>query len=1092
MSLKNGLKKQTPLWCWLAVAAMAILVLPGAVAKPALDEPKPPEEKKQPMEVPTIGDSADAIRLNEDFVVTADVKPNAIIAYVNDRPVRLEDVIPSGLVVNSPEHSKFVSPQQLPMIIQSMLRQRLPYFLYDELVMQHFAATVPKQQQAIIYESLKPPFEKILKQVKSNNGFEFDEQLSKRFAREYLSIDRLEQYYFRMQIVSDYAQKLPIDSPLRAKEEIIEECRSMIDDWDLLSEPANGGAATKVVDSQPTFEGNVFGVNADLAKRLSKNEQDDIKEGLRYTVKEIHYEGNTSISTTELTKGSELKAGDKFNSFLVSEDIDRIRGLYREMNLESVEVDAVPGFSDTPGELVLVFQIDNEHDSATHGVIAEKVGDSASGNQLAKDLDVYINGQEISRRVIDLYADRVVILTQTGEGDALESGNQAAMSADVDYVIDEPSGVGLAIAVPANIDAPKEVRKSANPTVKLAWEVRESVRRRSLSADHQTPWQIMNGIEGLRRDLVIKNDGVKVNALEWIQAGPVYKGESWFEKTQHGGRAHPYSAPFCFEGHINQFLAKLAACRVPLDATFGTPDGPVTIRDMISHAKMTANDKEEVSWTLLALCRYLPSDAKWINAKGEEWNIERLVQVEIGKAVGGPSSPNGGTDGLYALAVARNEYLRSGKPLEGVWLKADEKIQKYIDVAKSQQHSDGTLSSDFFRSSKRKETFDKRLASTGHILQFLMHAVSDEQLKEDGIRRAVEATANDMLVHKKEFVSCDPLYTTTAALTTYLERVTGWSPGIVAEAGKPVEEFHLRTYNVADLVTPFGPFVGKPDLSPVVELIKTTIEPDSWSDGRGKIVSVQETLSLAIRQTTKNHEQIAKLLSQLRKDQTQIQISCQLLRITTDEQMNGLKERCNLLSVQGQDESSTSKTRHHWALLNSVRSEQIGKLLTEQKAERVSARKICMISDRGYFVDVGSPDDGTFRGFRLNVRPHLVQGGSVIRLSHSLTIGEAPKRPHLVPGASVISLSHSVTIGEAPKETGATSTESLMSSGQTLLLLLEIPQESALSKEPPELSMKRFVILLTAETMEEEEEMIEPAPPENSTPDDSLRSGGGR
>ena len=51
MSLKTGLKKQTPLWCWLAVAGLAIVVLPGAIAKttrhdepsvlvPLIDEPR--------------------------------------------------------------------------------------------------------------------------------------------------------------------------------------------------------------------------------------------------------------------------------------------------------------------------------------------------------------------------------------------------------------------------------------------------------------------------------------------------------------------------------------------------------------------------------------------------------------------------------------------------------------------------------------------------------------------------------------------------------------------------------------------------------------------------------------------------------------------------------------------------------------------------------------------------------------------------------------------------------------------------------------------------------------------------------------------
>ena len=41
MSLRTGLKKRTPLWCWLVILALACVVLPGAVAKPTADK-KPP------------------------------------------------------------------------------------------------------------------------------------------------------------------------------------------------------------------------------------------------------------------------------------------------------------------------------------------------------------------------------------------------------------------------------------------------------------------------------------------------------------------------------------------------------------------------------------------------------------------------------------------------------------------------------------------------------------------------------------------------------------------------------------------------------------------------------------------------------------------------------------------------------------------------------------------------------------------------------------------------------------------------------------------------------------------------------------------
>jgi beta-lactamase regulating signal transducer with metallopeptidase domain len=229
MSLKTNLKKQTPLWCWLAVAALAIIVLPGAVATPTLDETKSVTEVEQP-EVQTPGDSADAIRLNQDFAVTVDVKPDAVVAYVNDKPVRLADVVPSGFILNSPDHPKFVSPQKRPLMIQSMLRKHLPNVLYDELVMQHFAATVPDEQQAIVRESLKPELLNVLKKLKASERCESDAQLSERLAQEYLSIDTLEQSYIRMRVVSGYVQTLPVDSPLRAREKIVETVRSMIDD----------------------------------------------------------------------------------------------------------------------------------------------------------------------------------------------------------------------------------------------------------------------------------------------------------------------------------------------------------------------------------------------------------------------------------------------------------------------------------------------------------------------------------------------------------------------------------------------------------------------------------------------------------------------------------------------------------------------------------------------------------------------------------------------------------------------------------------------------------------------------------------------
>lgn len=310
---------------------------------------------------------------------------------------------------------------------------------------------------------------------------------------------------------------------------------------------------------------------------------------------------------------------------------------------------------------------------------------------------------------------------------------------------------------------------STDSLVQLVIDTRESQRKRLLSTDVHTPWQIMHGLLGLRRDFIISHEKQTVNGLEWIASGPRFRNEAWFERTKFGGRAHPYSVPYAFEGHVNQLLAILSMSGLPLDYEFETATGPIKMRDMLANAQKTVNDREEITWTLWALSRYLPPDAQWRNAQGELWSIERMVKLQVDKPLQG--SPCGGTHGLFALAHARNIYLRKGKPLRGVWLEAEQKIRRYTQTARMQQNSDGTLSSNFFKGREYKQDFDKRMESAGHILEFLMIALPQEELSQPWVRRAIEATCRDLMNNRHEYVSCSPLYHTVNALSTYLERV---------------------------------------------------------------------------------------------------------------------------------------------------------------------------------------------------------------------------------------------------------------------------------------------------------------------------------
>jgi beta-lactamase regulating signal transducer with metallopeptidase domain len=952
MSLKTGLKKQTPLWCWLAVAGLAIVVLPGAIAEPQSEE-KVVEAQPKEMGLPQATKVADVPEV--DVSTKTYIVGDLIERLAKEQNLSLDQARKSLLQIFEssvvPVH-RHVQGAPAP---AGILQQPLPPATISPKVAPT-ARTVPSPSTEIV--------------VLSSCTIEGDHMVVVQSAAGHATlqeyIDSVRQHGFTtFQLTARYIIGTP------------EEINSLMESLQLEKPFLKAAEGKTVPESSPSDKQSkqaTTGFCVGSTGIVSLEEARKIEELARSKPDCLSIQCpkvsamNGQIATIYVGETKPFIVGFKEN------DEPMIRTVVEGLTLLVIPKVVDKGLFQLKSAACLE-GTSEQRLIATTGRVTETPKMFTLPAITTKRLQTTVELQEDQA-----FLQSGMITTEEGKSQAFLTVLEARLivpevageAAEVDSLIGEPSGVGRAKNRHGDkTNTPQEFEQSADPTVRLAWETRERVRRRLLSTKDHTPWQIMSGIEGLRRDMLLKDVKTTVNAFEWIQSGPTYQDEPLFQKTEHGGRAHPFSKPYVFEGHINQFFSKLAACRLPLDTQFGTPDGLITIQNMIDHAKMVVNDKEEVTWTLLALCRYLPPDAKWTNAKGEEWSIERLVDVEVGKPVGGPTSPNGGTDGLYALSVAREEYLQSGKPLQGTWLKADEKIRKYIDVAKSQQNPDGMLSSDFFRSSKRKDDFDKRLASSGHLLQFLMHAVSDEQLKEDWIRRAVEATANDIQVNRKEYVSCDPLFTATEALTTYLERVTKTSIGCARRL--PMEDnsssvglnpltdgrrelpdtsaeisgddrLIVLTYNVTDLVVPIGGSDAKMDFSPLVELIKTSIEPESWETGRGTISPHLETISLVIRQTENGHDGIQKIVSQLRKSYDSVKISCRLMKLTADSHLKGLEQRCSLHALHG---------GQRWALLTKSRSEELQKFLTDGKVDLLSCPAIITISGQPAVIEVG-------------------------------------------------------------------------------------------------------------------------------------------
>ncbi|MFM7923070.1 MAG: POTRA domain-containing protein, partial [Planctomycetaceae bacterium] len=101
-----------------------------------------------------------------------------------------------------------------------------------------------------------------------------------------------------------------------------------------------------------------------------------VKEGMRYTVRSITYEGNEVVQASRLKEDSKQVVGQKFNSWQLSKDVQRMLGYYGDMGHYFASVNPVPHFTETPGVVDLVFEIDEDRPRYIRDINVNYEGDS--------------------------------------------------------------------------------------------------------------------------------------------------------------------------------------------------------------------------------------------------------------------------------------------------------------------------------------------------------------------------------------------------------------------------------------------------------------------------------------------------------------------------------------------------------------------------------------------------------------------------------------------------------------------------------------------------------------------------------------------
>jgi hypothetical protein len=301
-----------------------------------------------------------------------------------------------------------------------------------------------------------------------------------------------------------------------------------------------------------------------------------------------------------------------------------------------------------------------------------------------------------------------------------------------------------------------------------------TLNNRTLNTRDHNAWQIVHGIlafgHALKIERITDSGSELIPALDWLLQGGALNGWS-LRPGEKGIIAVVDPGSMSAQGHPDQWIGYLSQCGVKSSDKLMVQGKEYTINDIAKQAEWDIYPGQESCWTLMAFTTFYGSNHTWVNKDGEQWNMERLEGMEAGAPVTGEKASCGGTHRLYGLTVGLNRYMKdTGKTrdqLTGGWLKADKVIQDCIRKAHDFQQPDGSFSTDFFVRPGRNPDVDRTLHATGHTLEWLDVALSNQQLQEPWVTAAVTRLCQLLEDNSQRQLDCGALYHAIRGLKLY-------------------------------------------------------------------------------------------------------------------------------------------------------------------------------------------------------------------------------------------------------------------------------------------------------------------------------------
>lgn len=288
----------------------------------------------------------------------------------------------------------------------------------------------------------------------------------------------------------------------------------------------------------------------------------------------------------------------------------------------------------------------------------------------------------------------------------------------------------------------------------------------------RSPWAVMHTILpfGVETDIIAGNR--RVNAVGWMCYNGVCKTQRMFHPTHSGFRTNVGPG---VQGHEGQFLAVLAQSSAPRNFPILVGKTRYTVSDLIRYEMVTCREKSELTFKLIGLSHYLSPRQVWRDERGQAWNLEKLVREEIDQPVVGAAC--GGTHRLMGLSYALMMRRRYNEPINGHWARADVYVKDFIQYAWTLQNPDGSFSTEWFEGRANEPDRERKVQTTGHILEWLIFALPAEDLDDPRVTKALDFILAQVYDHRDHDWPIGPRGHALRALALYNQRVFGVPTG---------------------------------------------------------------------------------------------------------------------------------------------------------------------------------------------------------------------------------------------------------------------------------------------------------------------------